>query len=178
MLTLTYCVGHETTACLLGFFFALVLKNPECYTKVRQEVDAVIGTGPVEADHVSKFVYVKACLKEALRLYPPSAGFSLAAKGDDATDGPVIIGGKYQVKRNQAVFVVLPNIHRDPDAWGPDVDEFRPERMLDENFKTLPPGCYKPFGNGMRACIGIYSNFISLFPISWPFVFSDRIHRN
>lgn len=146
--------GHETTACLLGFFFALVLKNPECYTKVREEVDTVIGTDPVEADHLSRLVYIKACLREALRLYPPSAGFSLAATGDDLKDGPVIIGGQYQVKRNQPVFVVLPNIHRDPEAWGADVDEFRPERMLDENFRKLPPGCYKPFGNGKRACIG------------------------
>lgn len=150
--------GHETTACLLGFFFALVLKNPECYTKVREEVDTVIGTEPVQADHMSRLVYVKACLKEALRLYPPSAGFSLAVKGDDATDGPVIIGGKYQIKRNQPVFIVLPNIHRDPKVWGPDVDEFRPERTLEENFKNLPPGCYKPFGNGKRGCIGMKSS--------------------
>lgn len=147
-------IGHETTACLLGFFFALVLKAPECYAKVREEVDTVIGTQPVQADHVSQLVYIKACLREALRLYPPSAGFSLAATGDDSTDGPVIVGGRYQIKRNQAVFVVLPNIHQDAEAWGSDVNEFRPERMVDENFRKLPPGCYKPFGNGMRACIG------------------------
>ncbi|PSS05126.1 P450 family fatty acid hydroxylase [Coniella lustricola] len=146
--------GHETTACMLGFFFALVIRNPECYNKVREEVDTVVGIGPVQADHMSRLVYVKACLREALRLYPPSAGFSLAVKGDDAKDGPVIIGGKYKIKHNQPVFVVLPNIHRDPEVWGSDVDEFRPERMLDENFKKLPPGCYKPFGNGKRGCIG------------------------
>jgi cytochrome P450/NADPH-cytochrome P450 reductase len=31
---------------------------------------------------------------------------------------------------------------------------FRPERMLDGKFEALPPNAWKPFGNGMRGCIG------------------------
>jgi cytochrome P450/NADPH-cytochrome P450 reductase len=48
-------------------------------------------------------------------------------------------------------------IHRDPVAYGEDAEEFRPERMLDEEFDRRNkefPNCWKPFGNGMRACIG------------------------
>jgi cytochrome P450/NADPH-cytochrome P450 reductase len=30
----------------------------------------------------------------------------------------------------------------------------RPERMLDGKFEALPPNAWKPFGNGMRGCIG------------------------
>ncbi|KAI3317257.1 cytochrome P450 [Xylariaceae sp. AK1471] len=33
-------------------------------------------------------------------------------------------------------------------------EEFKPERMLNENFQKLPRNCFKPFGNGPRACIG------------------------
>ncbi|KAK7728379.1 hypothetical protein SLS63_006608 [Diaporthe eres] len=146
--------GHETTACLLGFFFALVVQNPEAYENVQKEVDSVVGQRPITADDVSRLPYIKACLREALRLYPPSAGFSLTPTSDDMTDGPAILGGKWPIKRKQAIFIVLPGVHRDPNVWGPDADEFRPERMLDENFKKLPPGCYKPFGNGQGACIG------------------------
>jgi hypothetical protein len=29
-----------------------------------------------------------------------------------------------------------------------------PERMLDGGFERLPPDSWKPFGNGMRGCIG------------------------
>lgn len=87
-------------------------------------------------------------------MYPPSAGFSLTPHGDEATHGPVLLGGKWPVKPRQATFVLIPNLHHDQSAWGPNVNEFKPERMLDENFKKLPPGCYKPFGNGLRACIG------------------------
>lgn len=139
----------------MGFFFALVLQHPEAYENVRKEVDSVVGQRPITAEDVSRLPYIKACLREALRLYPPSAGFSLTPTGDGLTDEPVVVGGKWPIKRKQAVFVILPGIHRDPDVWGSDVDEFRPERMLDENFKKMPPGCFKPFGNGQRGCIGI-----------------------
>jgi cytochrome P450/NADPH-cytochrome P450 reductase len=48
-------------------------------------------------------------------------------------------------------------VHRDPVAYGEDAEEFRPERMLDEEFERRNkefPNCWKPFGNGMRGCIG------------------------
>jgi cytochrome P450/NADPH-cytochrome P450 reductase len=45
----------------------------------------------------------------------------------------------------------------DPNVFGETANEFEPERMLDENFERLTkqyPDCWKPFGTGMRACIG------------------------
>jgi len=39
-------------------------------------------------------------------------------------------------------------------VYGEDALEFKPERMLDEQFNKLPPGAWKPFGNGSRGCIG------------------------
>lgn len=139
---------------MLGFFLALVVENSEVYENVQKELDSVVGQRPITADDISRLPYIKACLREALRLYPPVWAFSLTPKGDELTDGLAILGGEWPIKSQQPVFIVLPSVHRDTDAWGPDVDEFRPERMLDENFKKLPPGCYKPFGNGQRACIG------------------------
>lgn len=139
---------------MLGFFLGLVVQHPAAYENVRKEVDSVVGQRPLKADDISRFPYIKACLREALRLYPPATGFSLTRTGDGSTDGPTMLGGKWPIKHQQPVFMILPAIHRDPAAWGPDVDEFRPERMLEESFKKLPPGCYKPFGNGQRACIG------------------------
>lgn len=34
--------------------------------------------------------------------------------------------------------------HHDRKAWGDDVDDFRPERMLDGGFQKLPPNSWKP----------------------------------
>jgi cytochrome P450/NADPH-cytochrome P450 reductase len=47
--------------------------------------------------------------------------------------------------------------HLDPTVYGDDATEFKPERMLDDNFAKLNeefPNSWKPFGNGKRACIG------------------------
>lgn len=38
--------------------------------------------------------------------------------------------------------------------FGADAADFRPERMLDGEFDRLPKNAWKPFGTGMRACIG------------------------
>jgi len=51
------------------------------------------------------------------------------------------------------VSLVLSKIHRDPAVYGDDFEDFKPERMYEENFERLPNGAWKPFGNGSRACI-------------------------
>ncbi|KAH9870830.1 hypothetical protein IAQ61_006309 [Plenodomus lingam] len=143
--------GHETTSGLLSFTFYYLLKSPEAYNKAQQEVDTVIRKGPITVDHLSKLPYLNAVLRESLRLQPTAPSIGLTVK-EDAT-----IGGKYAVKKGVPLVALLPMIHRDPAAYGEDAEEFRPERMLDEEFERRNkefPNCWKPFGNGMRACIG------------------------
>ncbi|GFH26265.1 uncharacterized protein HaLaN_24387, partial [Haematococcus lacustris] len=46
-------------------------------------------------------------------------------------------------------------LHHDLDLWGPDVEEFRPERWQDEAYVArLHPCAYTPFSKGPRDCIG------------------------
>jgi len=52
--------GHETTSGLLSFSFYQLLKHPEAYRKAQQEVDAVIGTGPLRVEHLSKLPFITA----------------------------------------------------------------------------------------------------------------------
>jgi len=143
--------GHETTSGLLSFTFYYLLRNPEVYQKAQQEVDNVIGKGPVTVNHLSKVPYLTAVLRESIRLQPTAPVISVTPKED------TVIGGKYAVKSGQLLACLLPMVHRDPAVYGEDAEEFRPERMLDEEFERRNkefPNCWKPFGNGMRACIG------------------------
>lgn len=143
--------GHETTSGLLSFTFYYLLKNPAAYEKAQQEVDTVIGKGPITVDHLSKLPYLNAVLRESLRLSPTAPAITLTAKHD------TVLAGKYPVKAGSPISAFLPMLHRDPIAYGEDAEEFRPERMLDEEFDRRNkefPNCWKPFGNGMRACIG------------------------
>jgi cytochrome P450/NADPH-cytochrome P450 reductase len=79
---------------------------------------------------------------------PPLPAFTVRAYED------TLIDGRYLVKKEEACVILLKHTHRDKEVYGEDADDFRPERMLDENFKNLPRGAFKPFGNGQRACIG------------------------
>lgn len=144
--------GHETTSGMLSFLFYNLLKNPSAYQAAQREVDAVVGRGPVTVDHMSKLPYIEACLRETLRLTPTAPAFSVKLR----EDGPdaVILGGKWEVRKGQPITCLLPKLHRDPLVYGADAELFKPERMLDEPFSKLPPNSWKPFGNGMRGCIG------------------------
>ncbi|CAO2650266.1 Nn.00g015580.m01.CDS01 [Neocucurbitaria sp. VM-36] len=143
--------GHETTSGLLSFTFYYLLKNASAYDTAQQEVDDVVGKGPITVDHLTKLPYLNAVLRESLRLSPTAPSIGLTPKEDTT------IGGKYAVKAGTPIAALFPMIHRDPIAYGEDAEEFRPERMLDEEFDRRNkefPNCWKPFGNGMRACIG------------------------
>jgi cytochrome P450 / NADPH-cytochrome P450 reductase len=52
--------GHETTSGLLSFAFYQLLKNPEAYRKAQQEVDEVVGKGPITVEHLPKLHYIAA----------------------------------------------------------------------------------------------------------------------
>nr|Q9Y8G7.1 RecName: Full=Bifunctional cytochrome P450/NADPH--P450 reductase; AltName: Full=Cytochrome P450foxy; AltName: Full=Fatty acid omega-hydroxylase; AltName: Full=P450foxy; Includes: RecName: Full=Cytochrome P450 505; Includes: RecName: Full=NADPH--cytochrome P450 reductase [Fusarium oxysporum]BAA82526.1 fatty acid omega-hydroxylase (P450foxy) [Fusarium oxysporum] len=143
--------GHETTSGTLSFAMYQLLKNPEAYSKVQKEVDEVVGRGPVLVEHLTKLPYISAVLRETLRLNSPITAFGLEAIDD------TFLGGKYLVKKGEIVTALLSRGHVDPVVYGNDADKFIPERMLDDEFARLNkeyPNCWKPFGNGKRACIG------------------------
>ena len=145
--------GHETTSGLLSFAFLAMLKNSNAYLKAQAEVDEVLGRGPIEVHHLKKLKYLNAVLREALRLWPTAPGLQKRVAPSKQHE-VMTLGGKYKVENDDNILVLLTKTHRDPSVYGDDAKEFKPERMLDEEFDKLPPGAWKPFGNGIRACIG------------------------
>lgn len=140
--------GHETTSATLSFTYYNLLKNPEKLLKAQQQVDDVVGDNVLTVQHVPKLTYIDACLKETLRLSSPIPRWSVCPREDTT------LQGKYDVKSTTSIASNLKALHHDPAVWGDDHDLYRPERMLDGGFESLPPNSWKPFGNGMRSCIG------------------------
>lgn len=59
-------------------------------------------------------------------------------------EGPIIVGGgKYLIRPDAKFLNVLRKIHLDPAVYGDDVEVYRPERMLDEEFNKLPKNAWK-----------------------------------
>jgi len=144
--------GHDTTAGLLSFLILNLIRHPDAYARVQEEIDGVLEGGVMTVDHLNMLPYVKSCLLEALRLEPPAQMFAVTPLVEDGA--PVVLGGRYEIHRGQSVLVFIPALHRDPAVFSDDADEFKPERMSEEKVKKLPKNAFKPFGNTPRNCIG------------------------
>ncbi len=143
--------GHETTSGLLSCTLYALLKHPEVLRKAYEEVDRVFGP-ETEAkptyQQVTQLTYVTQILKEALRLWPPAPAYGISPFTDET------IGGKFKIRKNTFITVLVLALHRDPGVWGPNPDAFDPENFSREAEAKRPINAWKPFGNGQRACIG------------------------
>src|SRR5947199_6943255 len=143
--------GHETTSGLLSCTIYALLKHLEVLKKAYEEVDRVLGpdvNARATYQQVTQLTYITQILKEALRLWPPAPAYGIAPLQDET------IGGKYKLKKNNLVTVLVMALHRDPSVWGPNPDAFDPENFSREAEAKRPINAWKPFGNGQRACIG------------------------
>src|SRR2546423_478531 len=143
--------GHETTSGLLSCTLYALLKHPDVLKKAYEEVDRVLGPD-IDArptyQQVTQLTYITQILKEALRMWPPAPAYGIAPLQDET------IGGKYKLKKNTFVTVLVMALHRDASVWGPNPDAFDPENFSKEAEAKRPINAWKPFGNGQRACIG------------------------
>ncbi len=143
--------GHETTSGLLSCTLYALLKHPEVLKKAYKEVDRVLGPDTDARptyQQVTQLTYITQILKEALRLWPPAPAYGIAPLNDET------IGGKYKLKKNTFITILVMALHRDPSVWGPNPDAFDPENFSREAETARPVNAWKPFGNGQRACIG------------------------
>ncbi|KAH1662632.1 hypothetical protein KXX46_006230 [Aspergillus fumigatus] len=145
--------GRDTTDSLLGNLFFVLAKKPEIWEKLRAEVACLQGRTPTY-DELRSLRYVQCCVNESLRLHPVVPRNERQAVRDTVlplgggSDGlsPVFVPKGTIVSYN--VYVM----HRRPGLYGPDAEEFRPERW--EDGKLQPRWGYLPFNGGPRICIG------------------------
>jgi cytochrome P450/NADPH-cytochrome P450 reductase len=139
--------GHETTSGLLSFALYLLLRNPSVLAQAYAEVDRVLGTGAPEYGILGDLNTIDRILKETLRLWPTAPAATLGPYED------TVIGGRYPLTKDYPVQLLILALHRDPKAWE-NPERFDIDRFLPEREAALHPHAYKPFGNGVRACIG------------------------
>ncbi|WP_395372083.1 cytochrome P450 [Streptomyces tubercidicus] len=138
--------GHETTATSLAFTLHLLARHPEEQTRVRDEIDRVLGDRTPTAADLDRLPYLTQALKESMRLYPAAPVISRRAVA--ATE----IGG-FRIPAGADVVVAPWVTHRHPDLWA-DPERFDPRRFAPEREAERHRYAWFPFGGGPRSCIG------------------------
>ncbi|KAH0850378.1 hypothetical protein HID58_094092 [Brassica napus] len=155
--------GRDTTSAAMTWLFWLLSENPTMEKKILEEVTnkGPIGLGVEDLREMS---YMKACLCEAMRLYPPVAWDSKHAANDD-----VLPDGTH-VKKGDKVTYFPYGMGRMENVWGQDWDEFKPNRWFEEelNYGTKPvlksvsSFKFPVFQAGPRVCIGKEMAFMQM----------------
>ncbi|KAJ6031306.1 Cytochrome P450 E-class [Penicillium herquei] len=148
--------GRDTTASLLSWTVLLLARNPEIFTKLREVILETFGTysNPqnITFTALKSCQYLQYCMNEALRLFPvvpfnrrtATKDTTLPTGGGSDGNSPVYI------RKGQPVAYSTFIMHRRKDIWGPDAEDFKPERWANRKAGWE----YLPFNGGPRICIG------------------------
>ena len=141
-----FLAGHETTANALTWTWYLLSQNPECETRLHQEIDTVLQGRAPEMSDLPQLRYTEMVFAEAMRLYPPAWAIGRMAKA------PFELGGTKIAAKS--ICIVSPYVMQRDPRWFPDPERYDPERWTAEAREARPKFSYFPFGGGARVCIG------------------------
>ncbi|KAH9979194.1 cytochrome P450 monooxygenase CYP63 [Russula compacta] len=147
--------SRDTTSSLLTFVIYILTLYPDVCHRLREEVLDTFGKdGAPTYEHIKKMAYLHAVLKETLRLFTSAP---LVAR--TSREEPLVIPSTTNLYLPPKTQIMMASLlaHKRQDLWGPDAEEFRPERwfepaLLDKVTRT--PFMYAPFFGGPRACLG------------------------
>ncbi|GLT84010.1 hypothetical protein SLE2022_022670 [Rubroshorea leprosula] len=145
-----FTAGMDTTYTSLDWAMAELLRHPNVMKQLQKEVREIAGEKSyIQEKDLEKMHYLKAVIKETLRLHPPVP--LLGAR--ESTQDVEVMG--YNIAAGAWVIVNAWAIGRDPMSWE-QPEEFIPERFLNSSidfkghdFQLIP------FGSGRRGCPGI-----------------------
>ncbi|XP_005392339.1 PREDICTED: 1,25-dihydroxyvitamin D(3) 24-hydroxylase, mitochondrial [Chinchilla lanigera] len=138
--------GIETTANSFMWILYNLSRNPQVQQKLLNEIQSVLPENQMpRAEDLKKMPYLKACLKESMRL-TPSVPFTTR------TLDKTTVLGEYALPKGTVLMLNTYVLGSDKDNFE-DPDQFKPERWL-QREKKINPFAHLPFGVGKRMCIG------------------------
>ncbi|KAI0721447.1 cytochrome P450 [Fomitopsis betulina] len=162
--------GVDTTSNALARILDLLSKHQDIQHKLRAELlEAIDEHGPeLPHDVLTELPYLDAVCRETLRLHPPVPHLPRKVREDivmplsqpiRGLDGTLI--SEIAVPEGTIILIGILASNRNPQVWGPDAEEWKPERWLSPLPATVKeahvPGVYShlmTFIGGGRACIG------------------------
>nr|AIL49061.1 secologanin synthase [Nothapodytes nimmoniana] len=145
---LFYFAGQDSTSTLLVWTMVILSRFPEWQARAREEVLQAFGDKKPDYDGISRLKIVTMILYEVRGLDPPGGEGSKVAHEATKSGGVSIPAGV------QAMFPPI-LLHQDPEIWGKDAREFKPERFWEGVLKaTKNQGSFFPFSLGPGMSMG------------------------
>ncbi|KAI1621931.1 cytochrome P450 family protein [Exophiala viscosa] len=147
--------SRDTTASLMGWSFYFLARYPDVFKTLREEIIDNFTANPESEITFNKLwacQYLQYVVKETIRVVGVVPMNERAATCDTTLPRGGGADGLSPVFVPKGTQVLIPTYsmqHRE-DIWGPDVDEYKPERWQDRKFGWD----FIPFGGGVRQCLG------------------------
>lgn len=146
---LIYVTNSTNTNTYKVLFWALahLLRDPNLLATIRDETAPAIkpGKGVSIPYLIDSCPWLSALFNEVLRIYGDGSSIRLVT-------APTSIGGK-ALPVGSRVVVPVQQLHFNRSIYGPDVNEFAPERFIRSKNLTHSSS-YRPFGGGISYCPG------------------------
>lgn len=162
-----FLAGHENPQLLLTSMIFLLGKNPEAQARLRREILASsfnswepVSSCSSSSSHSNSLLqslpYLTSVIYETLRLFPP-----ISQLINRRTTTPVLLGGTVPIPAGTYIGYNAYATGRDASAWGPDANDFRPERWgkeieeIQARYRRVSArGEFIAFHGGKRKCLG------------------------
>jgi cytochrome P450 len=138
-----FIAGHETTANALSFATQLLAHHPETIAKASKDLIHLDNENLMSG--LMAMPYIKQCVDETLRLYPPAYVTDRVALKED-------VCGDVAIEKDSIWLISFYEMHRRKDLWK-NPEKFDPDRFAPNKAKSYRD-FYFPFGAGPRMCVG------------------------
>ncbi|KAE8808896.1 Cytochrome P450 71C2 [Hordeum vulgare] len=151
-----FSAGTDTSSIVLEFAMAELMRKPHLMAKLQADVRSKTPKTQqtVKEDDLENMSYLKAVVKETLRLHPPAPLLVPHLSMAECDD----VNGYLVPARTRAIINAWA-LCRDTELWGEKAEEFRPERFMDGAKATVDfkgrDFQFLPFGAGRRMCPGM-----------------------
>lgn len=154
--------GRDTTSAAMTWLFWLLSQHRHIESAIVAHVNSLYKS-PLDFETLKEMNFLKACLCESMRLYPPVVWDSKhAIVADILPDGTPLQAG-------DRVTYFPYGMGRMEQLWGKDRLEFTPDRWLEEPeadgggaLKSVSPYKFPVFQAGPRVCLGKEMAFIQM----------------
>ncbi|KAF4766472.1 hypothetical protein HAV15_010488 [Penicillium sp. str.  len=154
-LNVLYVAGQENPQLLMVSSLYLLGKHSEIQEYLREKINDLSISNLDDLDWRS-LPYLTATILECLRLLPP-----ISQLVNRHVAEPACLGGRIHIPRGTYIGYNSYATNRDPVAWGPDANNFRPERwgstdeQISRKYRSAKARAeFISFHGGSRACLG------------------------